>query len=94
MKARLFGQRIYPRPKWTQSILNPGFAWFVDELLVYTGVTKEQDLKLLVFTDCFSHFTIPIVLNQTLDANYFMEIFEQNIVKPFGFPFFLLTDGA
>ena len=94
MKARLFGQRIYPRPKWTQSILNPGFAWFVDELLVYTGVTKEQDLKLLVFTDCFSHFTIPIVLNQTLDANYFMEIFEEHIVKHHGPPYYLISDGA
>ena len=94
MKAKLFGQRIYPRPKWTQSILNPGFAYYCDELTVFTGATKEQDLKLLVFTDCFSHFTIPIVLTKTLDSDYFMELFEDNIVKQHGFPYFLISDGA
>ena len=94
MKARHYGQIMYPRPKWTQTICNPAFAWYCDELTVFTGVTKEQDLKLLVFTDCFSHYTIPVVLTRNLDSDYFMECFEENIVKQHGFPYYLISDGA
>ena len=94
LKARHYGQILYPRPKWTQSICNPAFAWYCDELTVFTGVTKEQDMKLLVFTDCFSHYTIPVVLTRNLDSDYFMECFEENIVKQHGFPYYLISDGA
>ena len=88
------GQITQPRPKWTQTIRNPGCAYYADEVTIYTGATGESDLKLLVFTDVYSMYTIPVILDRQLDSEYFLELLQTHVVRPFGLCWYLCTDGA
>ena len=86
-RPKYHGQVIVPRPKFTQVIRTPGFCFYADELHVQTGQ------KMLLFTDVYSHYTIAAVLKKQLTSDYFLEILDQFIIKPFGYPHFLITDG-
>ena len=88
------GQVTSPRPKWTQTIRNPGCAYYADEVTIYTGATGESDLKLLVFTDVYSMYTIPVILDRQLDSEYFLECLQTHVIRPFGLCWYLCTDGA